>query len=132
MWDRVLAWVLARVMAELSDRPARQLECHARFGHDGPGVIALGTQARYTNKKGEPKNFRKISGRANGQHLAAPTIKTEGAPHVQTSGGGHCRTEYFRRRGFGAGGESRRGSALYGNWRRIRPPNGSRHGALST
>src|SRR6516164_10991665 len=70
MWDRVLAWVLARVMAELSDRPARQLECHARFGHDGPGVIALGTQARYTNKKGELKNFRKVSGRANGQQIS--------------------------------------------------------------
>jgi hypothetical protein len=25
MWDRVLGWVLARVMAALSDRPARRL-----------------------------------------------------------------------------------------------------------
>src|SRR6516165_11008000 len=72
MWNRVLAWVLARVMAERSDRPARQLEfhAHARFGHDGPGVIALGTQARYTNKKGDLKNFRKISGRASRQQIS--------------------------------------------------------------
>src|ERR1700741_929338 len=64
-------------------------------------------------------------------NLGAPTKKTEGARNVQTSAGGDCRTEYFRRRGFGAGGESRRCSALPRNRRRICPPNGSGLGAFS-